>query len=183
MGLTSAKGIALTVSLFGLLAFLLGVVAENKKPPYGTPIKGKDVVICKFPSDPTIAMGSLSIVALVLAAFIGHVAIFYPYKGKSVPRGALFQSTSLSVFFVIAECWPLMRGPTIWMRMRMRMTRANMARFMLLMLMARRSESVNCRISKLAPFRYNLDSLCVFEKVGLVLQKIVDMSCHSHSRT
>uniref|UniRef100_A0A452XRT5 Uncharacterized protein n=1 Tax=Aegilops tauschii subsp. strangulata TaxID=200361 RepID=A0A452XRT5_AEGTS len=103
MGLTSAKGIALTVSLFGLLAFLLGVIAENKKPPYGTPIKGKDVVICKFPSDPTIAMGSLSIVALVLAAFIGHVAIFYPYKGKSVPRGALFQSTSLSVFFVIAE--------------------------------------------------------------------------------
>lgn len=103
MGLTSAQRIALTVSLFGLLAFLLGVVAENKKPPYGTPIKGKDVVICKFPSDPTIAMGSLSIVALVLAAFIGHVAIFYPYKGKSVPRGALFQSTSLSVFFVIAE--------------------------------------------------------------------------------
>lgn len=31
MGLTSAQRIALTVSLFGLLAFLLGVVAENKK--------------------------------------------------------------------------------------------------------------------------------------------------------
>ena len=59
------------------------------------------------------------------------------------------------------------------------MTRANTARFMLLMPMARRSESANCRISKLAPFRYILDSLCVFEKVGLVLQKIVDMSCHS----
>jgi hypothetical protein len=73
------------------------------QPPYGTPIKGKDVVICKFPSDPTIAMGSVSIVALLLAAFVGHVAIFFPYKGKSVPRGALFQSTSLSVFFVIAE--------------------------------------------------------------------------------
>lgn len=100
---TSAQRIALTVSLFGVLAFLLGVIAENKKPPYGTPIKGKDVVICKFPSDPTIAMGSLSLVALVLAAIIGHVAIFYPYKGKSVPRGALFQSTSLSVFFVVAE--------------------------------------------------------------------------------
>jgi len=101
--LTSAKRIALTVSLFGLLAFLLGVFAENKKPPYGTPIKGKDVVICKFPSDPTIAMGSLSIVSLVIAAMIGHVSIFFPYKGKSVPRGSLFQSTSLSVFFVIAE--------------------------------------------------------------------------------
>jgi hypothetical protein len=103
MALTSAQRIALTVSLFGLLAFLLGVIAENKKPPYGTPIKGKDVVICKFPSDPTIAMGSLSIVALVLAVIVGHVSIFFPYKGKSVPNGTLFQSTSLSVFFVIAD--------------------------------------------------------------------------------
>ncbi|CAM0957977.1 unnamed protein product [Alopecurus aequalis] len=103
MALTSAQRIALTVSLFGLLAFLLGVIAENKKPPFGTPIKGKDVVICNFPSDPTIAMGSLSIVSLVIAAIIGHVSIFFPYKGKSVPRGELFQSTSLSVFFVIAE--------------------------------------------------------------------------------
>ncbi|TVU18128.1 hypothetical protein EJB05_34201 [Eragrostis curvula] len=48
-------------------------------------------------------MGSLSIVALILAAIIGHVAIFHPYSGKSVPRRALFQSTSLSVFFVVAE--------------------------------------------------------------------------------
>jgi hypothetical protein len=31
MGFTSAQRIALTVSLFGVLAFLLGVIAENKK--------------------------------------------------------------------------------------------------------------------------------------------------------
>lgn len=73
------------------------------QPAAGTPIHGKDVVICKFPSDPTIAMGSMSLVALVVAAIIGHVAIFFPYSGKSVPRGALFQSTSLTVFFVVAE--------------------------------------------------------------------------------
>lgn len=73
------------------------------QPASGTPIPGKDVVICKFPSDPTLAMGSLSIVALVVAAIVGHVAIFFPYSGKSVPRGALFQSTSLTVFFVVAE--------------------------------------------------------------------------------
>ena len=73
------------------------------QPASGTPITGKDVVICKFPSDPTLAMGSLSIVALVVAAIVGHVAIFFPYSGKSVPRGALFQSTSLTVFFVVAE--------------------------------------------------------------------------------
>jgi hypothetical protein len=73
------------------------------QPASGTPILGKDVVICTFPSDPTLAMGSLSIVALVVAAIVGHVAIFFPYSGKSVPRGALFQSTSLTVFFVVAE--------------------------------------------------------------------------------
>jgi hypothetical protein len=31
MALTSAQRIALTVSFFGLLSFLLGVIAENKK--------------------------------------------------------------------------------------------------------------------------------------------------------
>uniref|UniRef100_A0A0A9AJG8 MARVEL domain-containing protein n=1 Tax=Arundo donax TaxID=35708 RepID=A0A0A9AJG8_ARUDO len=103
MALSSPQRIALIVAFFGLLAFVLGVIAENKKPPYGTPIQGKDVVLCKFPNDPTIAMGSLSLVALVLTAIVGHVAIFHPYSGKSVPRGALFQSTSLSVFFVVAE--------------------------------------------------------------------------------
>ncbi|KAG8084517.1 hypothetical protein GUJ93_ZPchr0010g9813 [Zizania palustris] len=103
MALSSAQRIALTISFFGLLAFLLGVIAENKKPPSGTPIKGKDVVLCKFPNDPTVAMGSLSVVSLVLSVIVGHAAVFYPYKGKSVPRGVLFQSASLSVFFVIAE--------------------------------------------------------------------------------
>ncbi|RLN00132.1 uncharacterized protein C2845_PM06G08570 [Panicum miliaceum] len=103
MALSSSIRISLIVSFFGILAFVLGVIAENKKPAAGTPIPGKDVVICKFPSDPTLAMGSLSLVALVVAAIVGHVAIFFPYSGKSVPRGALFQSTSLTVFFVVAE--------------------------------------------------------------------------------
>jgi hypothetical protein len=31
MAFSSAQRIALTVSLFGILAFLLGVIAENKK--------------------------------------------------------------------------------------------------------------------------------------------------------
>ncbi|KAG8084518.1 hypothetical protein GUJ93_ZPchr0010g9813 [Zizania palustris] len=82
-----------------LIWILLGLM----QPPSGTPIKGKDVVLCKFPNDPTVAMGSLSVVSLVLSVIVGHAAVFYPYKGKSVPRGVLFQSASLSVFFVIAE--------------------------------------------------------------------------------
>ncbi|RLN27987.1 uncharacterized protein C2845_PM05G10910 [Panicum miliaceum] len=48
-----------------------------KYPAAGAPIPGKDVVICKFPSDPTLALGSLSLVALVVAAIVGHVAIFF----------------------------------------------------------------------------------------------------------
>lgn len=103
MALSATLRISLSVAFFGVLAFVLGVIAENKKPASGTPILGKDVVICTFPSDPTLAMGSLSIVALVVAAIVGHVSIFFPYSGKSVPRGALFQSTSLTVFFVVAE--------------------------------------------------------------------------------
>lgn len=73
------------------------------QPPYGTPIKGKDVVICKFPSDPTVALGSLSVVTLFVAAVIGHIAVYYPYKGKTVPNQALFCSTTLVVFFMVAE--------------------------------------------------------------------------------
>ncbi|KAJ1261362.1 hypothetical protein BS78_09G024100 [Paspalum vaginatum] len=103
MALSASLRFSLILAFFGILAFVLGVIAENKKPASGTPIQGKDVVICKFPSDPSIAMGSMSVVALVAAAIVGHVAIFFPYSSKSVPRGALFQSTSLTVFFVVAE--------------------------------------------------------------------------------
>ncbi|XP_043725267.1 uncharacterized protein LOC122671870 [Telopea speciosissima] len=94
--------ISLTVAAFGVLAFIFGVVAENKKPLYGTPITGKGVVICKYPSDPTVALGSLSIVALFLSACFGLFSIFYPYKGNSVPKAALFRSTTLVVFFIVA---------------------------------------------------------------------------------
>ncbi|KAJ4962836.1 hypothetical protein NE237_022775 [Protea cynaroides] len=94
--------ISLAVATFGVLAFVFGVVAENKKPDYGTPVTGKGVVTCHFPSDPTVALGSLSIVALFLSACSGIFSILYPYKGKSVPVGALFQSTTLVVFLIVA---------------------------------------------------------------------------------
>ncbi|KAF3333626.1 hypothetical protein FCM35_KLT01317 [Carex littledalei] len=103
MALNSTWNLALGVTFFGILSFLLGVIAENKKPPYGTPIKGKDVTICKYPSDPTVALGILSILALLVAWVVGHAVVFYPYKGKSVPKGILFRSFSLVVFISIAE--------------------------------------------------------------------------------
>ncbi|KAJ6845713.1 uncharacterized protein M6B38_286345 [Iris pallida] len=114
MALTSSQ-IALTVAFFGSFAFIFGVIAENKKPPFGTPIQGKGVVICKFPSDPTVALGALSVVALLLSAISGWFAVFFPYQGKSVPKEALFRSTALTVFFIIAvSVTVLAEGMMMW---------------------------------------------------------------------
>ncbi|XP_076889788.1 uncharacterized protein LOC143540674 [Bidens hawaiensis] len=98
----TTRQMSLLVGTFGVLSFILGVIAENKKPASGTPITGKDVVICKYPSDPTIALGYLSLVFLLISTLAGGFSLFYPYKGKSIPWPALFQSTSFFVFFLIA---------------------------------------------------------------------------------
>ncbi|XVE99438.1 hypothetical protein REPUB_Repub03eG0197700 [Reevesia pubescens] len=96
------KRAALIVSFLGVLSFIFGVVAENKKPAAGTPIAGKDVVICKYPSDPSVILGYLSVAFLLLSSAAGYWSLFYPYKGKSVPNSVLFKSTSFAVFFNIA---------------------------------------------------------------------------------
>lgn len=96
------KHMALIIAAFGALSFIFGVVAENKKPASGTPITGKDVVICKYPSDPTVVLGYLSVLFLAASGVAGYFSLFYPYKGKSVPYGAFFKRTSFVVFFNIA---------------------------------------------------------------------------------
>lgn len=96
------KHMSLIVAATGILSFIFGVIAENKKPPSGTPIAGKDVVICKYPSDPTVLFGSLSVAFLVASTVAGYISLFYPYKGKSIPQSALFQSTTFLAFFNIA---------------------------------------------------------------------------------
>ncbi|XP_047338093.1 uncharacterized protein LOC124941786 [Impatiens glandulifera] len=96
------KQLSLFVAGCGILSFIFGVVAENKKPASGTPIVGKDVTICKYPSDPTILLGYLSVVFLILSSVAGYYSLFYPYKQKTVPRAAFFRSTTFLVFFNIA---------------------------------------------------------------------------------
>nr|GFB81027.1 keratin-associated protein 10-6 isoform 1 [Tanacetum cinerariifolium] len=54
-------------------------------PASGTPIKGKDVVICKYPADPTVALGHLSFGFLAAFTLAGGLSMFYPYKGKFIP--------------------------------------------------------------------------------------------------
>ncbi|KAI5656710.1 hypothetical protein M9H77_25503 [Catharanthus roseus] len=92
----------LLIGTLGVVSFIFGVIAENKKPASGVPITGKDLVICRYPSDPTVPLGYLSAVFLVASTLAGYYSQFYPYKKKSVPQAALFQSTSFLVFFNIA---------------------------------------------------------------------------------
>lgn len=115
MALKQAVKISLAVSFFGLLAFVLGVIAENKKPASGTPIQGKGVIICQYPSDASVLLGILSIIFLFISMLLGFFSVFYPYNGKPVPTEALFRSTTLLVFFTIAVgVTVLAQGMMIW---------------------------------------------------------------------
>ncbi|CAM8886355.1 hypothetical protein QQ045_025862 [Rhodiola kirilowii] len=96
------KQMSLLVSVFGVTSFILGVIAENKKPAAGIPYAGKGVTICKYPSDPSVALGYLSVVFLIASTVCGYLSLFYPYKGKSIPQKQLFSSTNFVVFFNIA---------------------------------------------------------------------------------
>ncbi|MFS8030502.1 putative modifying wall lignin-1/2 [Helianthus anomalus] len=98
----TTKRMAVVVGALGVVSSILGVIAENKKPASGTPITGKDVVICKYPADPTVILGYLSFGFLVISTLAGAFSLFYPYKGKSIPWPALFQSTSFFIFFLVA---------------------------------------------------------------------------------
>ncbi|KAI5354788.1 hypothetical protein L3X38_007683 [Prunus dulcis] len=98
----TVKQMSLTVAFFGVLSFVLGVIAENKKPASGTPIPGKGVVFCKYPPDPSVVLGYLSFAFLLVSTVAGFLSLFYPYKGKALPQAALFQSTSFVVFFNIS---------------------------------------------------------------------------------
>ncbi|CAL0323033.1 unnamed protein product [Lupinus luteus] len=98
----SIKQMAFVVSFFGFISFVLGVLAENKKPAAGTPIVNENGVTCKYPIDPTVTLGYLSTLFLIGSTVTGYLSLFYPYKGKSIPQGVLFKHTTFMVFFNIA---------------------------------------------------------------------------------
>lgn len=72
------------------------------QPSAGTAIPGKGVVICKYQSDPTVALGLLSVIFLAASAVAGFSSLFYPYKGKSIPQSVLLSSTSFLIFLNVA---------------------------------------------------------------------------------
>ncbi|GFP81587.1 hypothetical protein PHJA_000302000 [Phtheirospermum japonicum] len=98
----TVKQMSLIVATFGILSFVFGLIAENKKPASGTPITGKDTVICKYPSDLTVPLGYLSTVFLAFSTFAGWYSLFYPYQGKSVPQAAFFQNRGFLIFVNVA---------------------------------------------------------------------------------
>ncbi|RZC89129.1 hypothetical protein C5167_030820 [Papaver somniferum] len=51
-----------------------------EQPAAGVPLAGVGETICKFPSDPTVVLGSLSVVAPFICTGLGFVSVFYPYK-------------------------------------------------------------------------------------------------------
>ncbi|KAL6619087.1 hypothetical protein ACP70R_034226 [Stipagrostis hirtigluma subsp. patula] len=102
MALNQSTQLGLATASFGVLSFVLAILAELKKPPYGTAIRGRDVVVCRFPPDPTVALGAMSTLAAACTAAMGALAVFFPYGGRRVPRKALFAYTPLFVFFHVA---------------------------------------------------------------------------------
>ncbi|KAG8085864.1 hypothetical protein GUJ93_ZPchr0010g8574 [Zizania palustris] len=111
MALSQDKQFGIATAFFGVLSFVFAIVAELKK---GTPVRGRDVVICQFPPDPTVALGVLSVVAAACCAVVGAVAVFFPYKGRHVPRKAFFDytpstSSSISPCITVAGT-----GMTVW---------------------------------------------------------------------
>ncbi|XP_073304267.1 uncharacterized protein [Primulina huaijiensis] len=76
--------------------------ALSIRPASGNIITGKSFVICKYPADPTVVLGYLSVAFLAVATGFSYFALFYPYKGKSIPQAALFQNTSFLIFFNVA---------------------------------------------------------------------------------
>jgi hypothetical protein len=109
MGLRVRPGTAaLALAIPGILSFIFAVVAENKKPadivnaPRLQYNPTTDTSTCHYPSDPSLALGLLSIVFLFISAIISLAAFYYPYQGKKVSAGILWRSTSLVVFTVLS---------------------------------------------------------------------------------
>ncbi|XP_039682849.1 uncharacterized protein [Medicago truncatula] len=73
-------------------------------PAAGTPVPSNDrvSVTCRYPSDPTVVLGVLSTVFLIVSTVVGYMSLFYPYKGKIVPQGAMLKHFCFSAFFNVA---------------------------------------------------------------------------------
>jgi len=74
------------------------------QPAAGTPVPSNDgiFVMCQYPSNPTIILAVLSTIFLIVSTVVGYMSLFYPYKGKVVPQGAMLKHFCFSTFFNVA---------------------------------------------------------------------------------
>lgn len=111
MALGQAGRLSCATLFFGVLSFVLGIVAENKKPAAGSALQQGDLTVCIYADrDPYIPLGAFSAIFLAVAWVLGLVSIFFPYNKKAVPLGVLCKSSLLVVFgllscviFLVAE--------------------------------------------------------------------------------
>ncbi|KAJ7569027.1 hypothetical protein O6H91_01G057900 [Diphasiastrum complanatum] len=91
-------------TVFGLISFILGILAENMKPGGSNIqlIKTNNVAICHYPSDPSPLLGSLAIVFLFVSSSLAIASLFHPYDGKSIPQSAFWKSKLFIAFFVLS---------------------------------------------------------------------------------
>ncbi|KAH7290855.1 hypothetical protein KP509_30G066600 [Ceratopteris richardii] len=102
MALSHAGMLTSAISITGLLSFILGIIAENKKPASGFSTKQGDLTYCVYPADPYIPLGALSAVLLAVTSVFGVVSIFFSYNRKAVPLAALVKSKLLVAFAIIS---------------------------------------------------------------------------------
>ncbi|BBN18815.1 hypothetical protein MPTK1_8g05730 [Marchantia polymorpha subsp. ruderalis] len=104
MALGQAGWAAVAFTGPGLLAFIFAVVAENKKPTDDMAEMNyvNGVTTCNYPSDPTVALGSLAVVFLFISAILATVSFYFPYNKKAVSKSILWRSTSLVVFTLLS---------------------------------------------------------------------------------
>jgi hypothetical protein len=104
MALGQAGRFAMGMTIPGVLAFVLGIIAENKKPTgdLATQVVKNGIITCLYPKDFTPALGILAVVSLFISAVISLASLIYPYQGKSISLKTLAKSKGLVTFVVLS---------------------------------------------------------------------------------
>lgn len=101
MAATVQQMVRSTVIVLGILAVLFGFMADNTKPVAGTPLlAGDGTRTCNFPHDPTTALRYP--LTGISYCILRDWAPVYPYKGKVVPKRAMFKNRLFTGFFSLA---------------------------------------------------------------------------------
>eukprot|EP00250_Pteridium_aquilinum_P009537 c18737_g1_i1 orf=136-732(+) len=103
MALGQVGTLTSAIAVTGVLSFILGIIAENKKPANGVATTEGDLFYCVYPADPYVPLGAVSVFLLAAASVFGVLSIFYAYNQKSVPVAALARSKMLVAFGIISS--------------------------------------------------------------------------------